>query len=76
MGYYRNQLPNIRTAIEELVSTGQSTSYGGRSLTMANLTELRNLLADYEARAALEPPDANPTLKQGRNRISYIVPKG
>ncbi len=44
----------VRTAIAELLQTGQSVAYQGRSLTMANLGELRAAERDYAARLRRE----------------------
>lgn len=66
---YAEDVVLIRTAIREIALTGQSVAYGGRSLSMANLKDLTDLLALYEAKAAVEV-QACP----GRNRISYLTP--
>lgn len=68
---YTQRLEAVRTAIDELVTGGQSVSYQGRSLTMASLESLRKLEDDYAAKAAQE---ALPDCSKGRSRILYITP--
>lgn len=67
---YGERLVEVRTAISDLLASGQSVSYAGRSLTMSNLSELRKLEKDYENQAAQEM-----ARKPGRNRVSYITPQ-
>ena len=45
----RELLSQVTKAISAIMLTGQSYSIGSRSLTRANLTELRNLKAELEA---------------------------
>jgi riboflavin synthase alpha subunit len=62
-------LEATRTAILEIVQTGQSISADGRSLTMANLSELRKLEAELKVEVAA-------AAKAGRNRLLYVRPVG
>lgn len=48
----RELLSQVAKAISAIMLTGQSYSIGSRSLTRANLTELRNLKAELEAEIA------------------------
>ena len=50
----RELLSQVTKAISAIMHTGQSYSIGSRSLTRANLTELRNLKAELEAEIAAE----------------------
>lgn len=50
----RELLSQVTKAISAIMLTGQSYSIGSRSLTRANLTELRNLKAELEAEIAAE----------------------
>ena len=70
MATYTQQLENVRKTIKSILETGQSVSYQGRSLTHANITELRKLEKEYEALAANEN-----AAKPGRNRIVYVTPQ-
>ena len=47
-------LEQINTAITAVLSGGQSYKIGSRSLTRANITELRKLRADLAAQVAEE----------------------
>ena len=69
MGTYTERLVLVRKAIDEILVSGQSVSYQGRSLTMADLRMLRDLEKDYEAQAANETATC-----KGRNRITYVTP--
>lgn len=66
---YTQRLVKVRAAINEVLDGVQSTSYEGRSMTMANLSELRQLEIAYTQEAEKERAAC-----QGRNRISYFVP--
>lgn len=50
----RELLEQVTEAISIIATTGQSYSIGSRSLTRANLTELRNLKNELEAKVAAE----------------------
>jgi hypothetical protein len=66
---YAERLVLVKTAIDELLTSGQAVSYEGRSLSMANLSELRKLEIEYENKAAEElAPCA------ARSRIIYVTP--
>lgn len=69
MATYTERLQYVRDAIDEILKGGQAVSYEGRSLSMANLTELRKLEVAYENAAAQEA-----ACKKGRNRIIYVTP--
>ncbi len=47
-------LNQVNSAISAILLTGQTYSIGSRSLTRANITELRKLKADLEAEVAAE----------------------
>ncbi len=66
---YAERLVKVKAAIDDLVESGQSVSYEGRSLTMANLTELRKLEVEYENKAAEELAKC-----PGRSRLFYVTP--
>lgn len=66
---YGEQLAKVKTAISEILETGQSVSYGGRSLTSADLKALRETERDYEIKAQAEIAETC-----GRSRVSYITP--
>lgn len=66
---YAERLAKVKLAIDDILEGGQNVSYEGRSLGMANLSELRKLEKDYENQAAGEL-----ALTPGRNRIIYITP--
>lgn len=71
MGVYTEQLALVRTAIRDLLTSGQHVSYNGRSLQMADLSTLRKLEKEYEIAAAAEN---NTAPCKGRSRITYIQP--
>lgn len=50
----RTLLAEVTQAISAIMRTGQSYSIGSRSLTRANLTELRSMKAELEAEIATE----------------------
>lgn len=57
---------------EATVATGQSYSIGSRSLTRANLSEIRNTITYWNNKVAeLE----NASNNKGRNRIIRVVPR-
>lgn len=57
---------------EAAVATGQSYSIGSRSLTRANLSEIRNTITYWNNKVAeLE----NASKNKGRNRIIRVVPR-
>jgi hypothetical protein len=56
------------TAIEEIMTSGSSVAYQGRSLTMANITELRQAVDWFQAQIDASGGTAR------RSTISYIVP--
>jgi ketopantoate reductase len=66
---YAERLALVKTAIDDLLVTGQSTSYEGRSLTFSNLSELRKLEIEYENKAAEELAKT-----AGRSRVYYVTP--
>lgn len=66
---YAERLVKVRAAIDALVVSGQSVSYEGRSLTMANLSELRKLEIEYENKAAQELANC-----PARSRTYYPTP--
>lgn len=47
-------LVEVNNAISAILRTGQSYTIGSRSLTRANITELRKLKSDLEAEIAAE----------------------
>lgn len=47
-------LQEVRQAISAILTTGQTYSIGNRSLTRANITELRHLQTDLETELACE----------------------
>lgn len=47
-------LAEVRTAISAILTGGQSYKIGSRTLTRANLTELKNLKSELEAAVAAE----------------------
>jgi hypothetical protein len=58
-----------RATIAALMTSGQTVSYQGRSLTMANLGELRKAETDYKALM-----DLDLAARPGRSRVAYIIP--
>lgn len=66
---YAERLANVVAAIHEILVTGQSVSYQGRSLSMADLDSLRKLEKEYEAEAANELATC-----AGRSRVYNIAP--
>ncbi len=50
----KEMIEQLKAAISAVAVGGQSYKIGSRSLTRANLTELRNTLADLEAQEAAE----------------------
>lgn len=74
MGYYTDQLAKIRTAISEVLETGQSTAYRGRNLAMADLKQLHELEQYYEGRAKSEGLTPEQIAAAGRSRVVYVVP--
>lgn len=69
MATYTERLALVRSAIDEILTGAQAVSYEGRSLSMANLAELRKLEIDYQNEATKEI-----ACKTGRNRIVYVTP--
>lgn len=68
---YTDRLVAVRTAIDELVAGGQSVTYQGRSISMANLDSLMKLEEKYSNLAAQEGlSDCN----KGRSRVVYVTP--
>lgn len=67
---YAERLVKVRSAIDMILDTGQSVTYGGRTWSMSDLSSLRELEQDYENRAANEV-----TQNPGRSRVSYITPQ-
>lgn len=58
-GYSNSDLlVKVNEAIVAITTTGQSYTIGSRSLTRANLTELRNMKKDLEAQIAAEANDS------------------
>ena len=58
-GYSNKELlKKVNEAIVAITTTGQSYTIGSRSLTRANLTELRNMKKDLEAQIASEANDS------------------
>ena len=66
---YTVRLTKVRAAIDEILEGGQNVSYNGRSLGMADLSELQKLEERYESRAAAEQAACG-----GRTRIIYVTP--
>lgn len=66
---YAERLVKVQAAIDALVSSGQSVSYEGRNLTMANLSELRKLETEYANKAAQELANC-----PSRSRTYYPTP--
>jgi len=66
---YAERLVEVRAAISALLKSGQSVSYEGRSLQLANLSELRKLEGEYESKANAELAEA-----PARNRVYYPRP--
>lgn len=66
---YTQRLKKVRAAINQILDGSQSTSYEGRSMTMADISALRKIEVDYEQKAAEETAAC-----AGRNRISYFTP--
>lgn len=54
----KDLLKKVNEAIVAITTTGQSYTIGNRSLTRANLTELRNMKKDLEAQIAAEANDS------------------
>ncbi|MEE1137303.1 MAG: DUF6148 family protein [Acutalibacteraceae bacterium] len=54
----KDLLKKVNEAIVAITTTGQSYTIGSRSLTRANLTELRNMKKDLEAQIAAEANDS------------------
>jgi hypothetical protein len=73
MGVYQDRLVLIRAAITEILETGQSVSYAGRNLTLADLKTLQDLEKDT---VVLANNETSAQCGAGRSRISYIVPIG
>jgi len=69
MGFYTEARDLARAAIKQLLSTGQSVSYAGRSLTMADLGELQRIEAEYSQKA-----DCENGLVSGRGRVINVTP--
>lgn len=59
------RLALVRAAIDEILQTGQSVSADGRSLTMANIAELRTMEKDLETKLAAQA---------GKSRTRYVRP--
>ena len=53
----RHLRAEVKTAIHAILTTGQSYTIGSRTLTRANITELRKLLASLDAEIAAEEND-------------------
>ena len=51
-------LAEVSAAISAILTTGQSYTIGSRTLTRANITELRKLKADLESAVAAEAADS------------------
>ena len=71
MGVYITQLAEVRLAITQVLSNGQSTAFNGQNLNKANLDTL------YKEQARLEPlalaeDQAAANLGRGRNRIIRV----
>jgi hypothetical protein len=71
MATYKERLLKVQNAIDQILVTGQSTQFGDRTLTKADLNALRELEQDYTARAAGE---ANAATGGGRARLTYVTP--
>lgn len=57
---------------EMVITTGQSYTIGSRSLTRANLTEIRNAIEYWSGKVqAIE----NAEKSGGRNRVRRVVPR-
>ena len=71
MGIYAIQLAEVRAAITQVLSNGQSTGFNGQNLAKANLDTL------YKEQARLEPLAASELAAEsnagrGRNRIVRV----
>lgn len=71
MGVYITQLAEVRAAITQVLSNGQSTDFNGQNLNKANLQTL------YREQERLEPlalaeEQAAANLGRGRNRIIRV----
>ncbi len=63
---------NIWLEAERIVATGQSYTIGSRTLTRANLNEIRKTIDYWENKvSAIEKSNKN----NGRNRILRVVPR-
>lgn len=60
----------VREAIAKVVSGAQNVRYADRSVTRADLGELRRLEQYYSSKVAAEARAAS-----GRSRITYVVPE-
>lgn len=69
MATYTERLALVRSAIDEILTGAQAVSYEGRSLSMANLSELRKLEIEYQNEATKEL-----ACQSGRNRVVYVTP--
>lgn len=69
MSEAQQRLAEVRAAIQDILTKGQSIRKDGRELRRADLGQLRTLEAQYAQAAAAEASAA----KYGaRNRISYL----
>lgn len=69
MATWAQRLQLVKDAIDEILTTGQNVSYQGRSLGMANLSELRKLELAYTIEATNEAAKC-----KVRNRIIQVTP--
>lgn len=71
MGIYATQLAEVRAAITQVLTLGQSTSFNGQSLNKASLAELEKREARLVPLAASEAArEANPGA--GRNKLIRV----
>jgi tryptophanase len=66
---WQERFDEVQDAISHIVTSGQSVTYNGRAMTMANLAELRKLADYYESKITAEGS------KVRRSRVSYIIPQ-
>lgn len=70
MATYTELLASVKTAIQDILSNGQSLGDDGSTLTRADLGTLHALQKDYQIKANREA-----STKTGRSRVRYVVPQ-
>ncbi len=68
------RLELVRLAIDEILLTGQSVAYEGKSLSMPDLNGLRALEKELMERLGSEQA-ASSSSSVGRNQIIYVEPQ-